>query len=249
MAGFKPSQVFASVSSPPRKQLKMEDIDFENITPLTNVKVSDRYITVNAMGEVSLPPDRCKLTLRINSQKENVEEVKTSVTRRVDYVLQTLYNHSIKESDIKMYKTIRRVEGLFSMEAEIQAIFADQHKCQTVANLLVEKLDETVTVCLPEFYHASTTMQNLRQQASLLAIHNAKLKAQEMAKFVHQNVGQPISIAEEETKEWQGSQDTPTDIENTKTVQQRLTDSTVTVSCKVSVRFELKPKVKTKAVR
>lgn len=88
-----------------------------------------------------------------------------------------------------------------------------------------------------------------RQQASLLAIHNAKLKAQEMAKFVHQCVGHPISIAEEETKEWHGSQETPTDIDNTRTVQQRLTDSTITVSCKVSVRFELKPKVKSKALR
>jgi len=33
-----------------------------------------------------------------------------------------------------------------------------------------------------------------RQQASLLAVHNAKQKAQEMAKFVHQAVGKPICI-------------------------------------------------------
>ena len=88
-----------------------------------------------------------------------------------------------------------------------------------------------------------------RQQASLLAIHNAKQKSQEMAKFVNQTVGQPISIQEEETKEWHGSDITSDDIENTKTVQQRLTDATVTVSCKVAVCFDLKQKMKVKTVK
>lgn len=76
--------------------MKMEEQDFENITPLTNIKLSDRHIKVNALGEVSLPPDRCKLTVRIQSQKENVEEVKSSIKRRVDYVIQTLHNNSLK---------------------------------------------------------------------------------------------------------------------------------------------------------
>ena len=48
------------------------------------------------------------------------------------------------------------------MDCEVQAVFVDIGKCQTVSNLLVEKLDESVTVCLPQFYHASTTLQNLR---------------------------------------------------------------------------------------
>ena len=86
-----------------------------------------------------------------------------------------------------------------------------------------------------------------RQQASLLAVHNAKQKAQEMARFVHLAVGKPISMQEEESKEWEGQIEGVTDMEATPTIQQRISQATVTVSCKVNVNFELKPKVKTKS--
>lgn len=67
-----------------------------------------------------------------------------------------------------------------------------------------------------------------------------------MAKFVHQAVGRPISIQEEESKEWEGQIEGISDIETNPTIQQRISQATVTVSCKVNVTFELKAKVKTK---
>lgn len=233
--------------SSPRRTQHLHDED-ENVSPLTDIKLVDRQIQVSAVGEVTHPPDRCKLVVKIVSQKNNVEEAKSSVTRRLEYVLQTLYNHSIKESDIKVFKNMRRVDTMYSFETLIEVMFCEIHKCQTVSNILVEKLDETVTVCLPEFSHAPQTLHNLRQQASLLAIHNAKQKAQEMARLVHQAVGRPLSIKEEETKEWLGSNDTQEDIESIKSVQQRVANSTVTISSKVSVCYELKPKVKKKTL-
>lgn len=233
--------------SSPRRTQHLHDED-ENVSPLTDIKLVDRQIKVSAVGEVTHPPDRCKLVVKIVSQKNNVEEAKSSVTRRLEYVLQTLYNHSIKESDIKVFKNMRRVDTMYSFETLIEVMFCEIHKCQTVSNILVEKLDETVTVCLPEFSHAPQTLHNLRQQASLLAIHNAKQKAQEMARLVHQAVGRPLSIREEETKEWLGSNDTQEDIESIKSVQQRVANSTVTISSKVSVCYELKPKVKKKTL-
>lgn len=233
--------------SSPRRTQHLHDED-ENVSPLTDIKLVDRQIQVSAVGEVTHPPDRCKLVVKIVSQKNNVEEAKSSVTRRLEYVLQTLYNHSIKESDIKVFKNMRRVDTMYSFETLIEVMFCEIHKCQTVSNILVEKLDETVTVCLPEFSHAPQTLHNLRQQASLLAIHNAKQKAQEMARLVHQAVGRPLSIREEETKEWLGSNDTQEDIESIKSVQQRVANSTVTISSKVSVCYELKPKVKKKTL-
>lgn len=233
--------------SSPRRTQHLHDED-ENVSPLTDIKLVDRQIQVSAVGEVTHPPDRCKLVVKIVSQKNNVEEAKSSVTRRLEYVLQTLYNHSIKESDIKVFKNMRRVDTMYSFETLIEVMFCEIHKCQTVSNILVEKLDETVTVCLPEFSHAPQTLHNLRQQASLLAIHNAKQKAQEMARLVHQAVGRPLSIREEETKEWLGSNDTQEDIESIKSVQQRVSNSTVTISSKVSVCYELKPKVKKKTL-
>jgi hypothetical protein len=51
---------------------------------------------------------------------------------------------------------------MYSLETVVEVVFCELHKCQTVSNILVEKLDETVTVCLPEFSHAPQTLHNLR---------------------------------------------------------------------------------------
>ena len=81
-------------------------------------------------------------------------------------------------------------------------------------------------------------------QASLLAIHNAKQKAQEMAKFVHQSVGRPTGVQEQDSQEWQGSPEVTDDPQVIPTLHQKLSQATVTVKSKVLVTFELKPKVK-----
>lgn len=97
MNPYSPSKVYGSVLRSPRKQ-HPHVMDDENISPLTDITLIDRQIQVSAVGEVSHPPDRCKLVIKIVSQKSNVEEAKSSVARRYDYVLQTLHNHSVKVS-------------------------------------------------------------------------------------------------------------------------------------------------------
>ena len=49
---------------------------------------------------------------------------------------------------------LQRIDGLYQLDAEVTANFVDFKKCQTVSNFLVEKLDESVRVGLPEFYRA-----------------------------------------------------------------------------------------------
>lgn len=260
MSNYVPSKVFAAITSN-RQQLvpnylNKSQFQVENMYSTTDENLprqgltkSDRLIKVTAVGEVSLPPDRCRVTVKIHSLKDNVQDVKNSIQRRLDYVLQTFQNHGVKESDIQIHKSMRRVESMYDMTAEVIVVFLDFHKCQASCNILVEKLDETVNVGMPEFYHAGTTLETLRQQASLLAIHNAKQKANEMAKFVHQAVGKPITIQEEESKEWEGQIEGVADVDTRPTVQQRISQATVTVSCRVNVTFELKPKVKTKSLQ
>ncbi|WAR07815.1 IKBP1-like protein [Mya arenaria] len=255
MTFYSPSKVFASVQTKSisltgeqtsQNSKMISDRMYANNPYSQGSEKSDRIIKVTAVGEVSLPPDRCRVTVKIHSQKDNVQDVKNSVQRRLDYVVQTFQNQNIKEADIKIHKLMRRLEGMYDMVTEVIVVFLDFHKCQSACNLLVEKLDEAVTVGTPEFFHAGTTLETLRQQASLLSIHNAKQKAQEMAKFVHQAVGKPICIQEEENREWEGQIEGVSDIENRPTLQQSIAMATVTVSCRVAVTFELKPKVKTK---
>ena len=63
---------------------------------------------------------------------------------------------------MQVHKTMRRSDTMYIMDAEVVVVFLDFHKYQTACNLLVEKLDETVSVGVPEFYHASTTLETLR---------------------------------------------------------------------------------------
>lgn len=65
------------------------------------------HIQVTAIGEVSEPPDRCRVYVSVKSNKEQVQDVKNSVARRLDYVIQTLHNHQIKVSqarNVLLYK-------------------------------------------------------------------------------------------------------------------------------------------------
>ena len=92
--------------------------------------------------------------------QESVEEVKTSVNRRVDYVLQTLKSYHIK--DFTIHKSLNRVEKLYQLEVEVIVEFSDFSKCEQVCNLLVEKLDETVKVSSPVLYHTPSKLDSLR---------------------------------------------------------------------------------------
>lgn len=53
---------------------------------------SIREIQVSAVGEQRLNPDQVKLVVVVTSQKETVEEVKASVTRREEYILQVKWD-------------------------------------------------------------------------------------------------------------------------------------------------------------
>lgn len=105
MSGFTPSRVYASVQSKSPYTL-FQGQSKENMFPSAGNLVPSggsnpgpgdrRHIKVTAVGEVSLPPDRCRVTVKIHSQKDNVQDVKNSIQRRLDYVMQTFQNHNIK---------------------------------------------------------------------------------------------------------------------------------------------------------
>nr|KAG5703299.1 hypothetical protein BaRGS_025541 [Batillaria attramentaria] len=86
-----------------------------------------------------------------------------------------------------------------------------------------------------------------RKKSSLLAIHNAKEKAKEMARFVHLTVGRTLHISETETKEWESSQpEDAVDPDEFMAMQNKLESATVNVRSQVTMCFELKPKGKVK---
>ena len=90
MPNFKPAQIFASINADPQVK-KVEKPKVIHAPP-----TKDNEIQVSAIAEIEIVPDKCKLSLLISSKKEQVEDSKNSVQRRLDYILQTLTNHQVK---------------------------------------------------------------------------------------------------------------------------------------------------------
>lgn len=247
MSSYKTAQIFASIPGSPSKVQTRTDLPTEETvkvkTPKTGPETGNN-IHVTASSQLSLEPDRCRVTIFVSSKKEQVQDAKNSVARRIDYIIQTLYNNHIKESDITTSKVLKRVDGLCHLDAEVTAIFTDFHKCQSTCNLLVEKLDENVKVSNPEFFQSPHRLENLRRQASITAVSNSRQKALEIARFLHANIGRPVSIHEDSVCEWEGSNDINYDADTPLTMQQRIEQATVYVKVNCSASFELKAKGK-----
>ncbi|XP_048209612.1 interleukin-1 receptor-associated kinase 1-binding protein 1 isoform X2 [Perognathus longimembris pacificus] len=192
----------------------------------TQEQAVTREVHVSGTAEVSAGPNRAQVSVRMRSTKEAAAEAKKSVGRRLDYVTQSL-----------------RRQGI-----QVCITFAEFEKMQTICNLLVEKLDSSVVIGPPQFYHAPGAAENLRRQACLVAVENAWRKAQEVCHLVGQTLGKPLLIREEETKEWEGQMEehSSSGSLSSLTVQQKIKSATLYAASKVFVTFEVKGKEKRK---
>lgn len=90
-------------------------------------------------------------------------------------------------------------------------------------------------------------VQSCRKKCALLAIHNAKEKAKEMARFVHLIVGRPLSISETDTKENENDKtEEALELDHFLAIQNKLESATINISSRVIMCFELKSKGKLK---
>lgn len=251
MSNYRPAQIFASFGTEaPKTTSKKHDLQKMEPSSVKPASCAHRTgeIQVTATGELCLPPDRCRLKVCMSSTKDMAQEAQNSVSRRLDYVKQTLRNKQVKEGDIHVSESLRRQDGLYVMEAEVMAHFTDFHKCQSTSNQLVEKLDESVKVFPAEMYHSPQKVENLRKQASLVAVRNAKQKAVEMAQFLHARLGQAVTIHEDSCQEWEGPA-SASDVDFPVSMQQRIDQLTLHVTVSVTASFEMKPKTKTKQAK
>ena len=93
MSAYKPAQIFAAVNTQP-VQPNLQTHSTPEIKKPTHLDGNE--IQVTATGELSLVPDKCKVTISVSSKKENPQDAKNSVSRRFDYIIQTLHNHQVK---------------------------------------------------------------------------------------------------------------------------------------------------------
>nr|XP_023506447.1 interleukin-1 receptor-associated kinase 1-binding protein 1 isoform X1 [Equus caballus]XP_023506448.1 interleukin-1 receptor-associated kinase 1-binding protein 1 isoform X1 [Equus caballus]XP_023506449.1 interleukin-1 receptor-associated kinase 1-binding protein 1 isoform X1 [Equus caballus] len=216
--------------------------------PSAQAQTAAREVHVSGAAEVSAGPDRAQVAVRVSSAKEAAAEAKKSVGRRLDYITQSLQQQGVQAENVTVTKDFRRVENAYHMEAEVCITFTEFGKMQNICNFLVEKLDSSVVISPPQFYHTPGSLENLRRQACLVAVENAWRKAQEVCHLVGQTLGKPLLIKEEETKEWEGQTDDhqSSSLSNASSVQQKIKSATLYAASKVFITFEVKGKEKTK---
>uniref|UniRef100_I3MWJ5 Interleukin-1 receptor-associated kinase 1-binding protein 1 n=1 Tax=Ictidomys tridecemlineatus TaxID=43179 RepID=I3MWJ5_ICTTR len=190
----------------------------------TQAQAATREVHVSGTAEVSASPDRAQVAVRVSSTKEAASEAKKSVGRRLDYITQCLQQ-----------------QGL-----QVCITFTEFGKMQNICNFLVEKLDSSVVISPPQFYHTPGSVENLRRHACLVAVENAWRKAQEVCNLVGQTLGKPLLIKEEETKEWDGQPDNHQSSSSSLTIQQKIKSATIHAASKVLITFEVKGKEKKK---
>ncbi|XP_030643166.1 interleukin-1 receptor-associated kinase 1-binding protein 1 homolog [Chanos chanos] len=203
-----------------------------------------REIQVTGCAELCSPPDRATVTISVSNSKESVNDVTNSITRRVDYILQTLRQHEVKEGDTVVVKHIQREDDLYHMQAEVKVVFSDFERMQQVRCVLMEKLDKSVCVGAPQFTHTPECLSLLRRRVCVAAVESARLKASEVCGMLGQSLGRPLLVREEESREWGcGQQEC---VEAPPPLQDRVKRTLVSASSRVFVTFELQPKVRSR---
>ncbi|CAF1015181.1 unnamed protein product [Brachionus calyciflorus] len=203
----------------------------------TNKENPKRKITVNGTGEIKLPPNEIKLLVVISSTKLNIEEAKSSVQRRYEYVYQTMRKYKINESNIFVNTSYNRKEdNNFEVRCEISTVLSDFQIYLQIYNVLTEKLDKTVKVLEPQLAHTANRIEALKRQATIQAIRNAKRTALDIANSVSLQLGKPVEIYQESYKETWGEQ---VDLTDQKSISDLISEKTIKITCNVRVTFDL----------
>ncbi|XP_060908483.1 interleukin-1 receptor-associated kinase 1-binding protein 1 homolog [Labrus mixtus] len=200
-----------------------------------------REVQVTGAAEVCCPADRVSVRVSVGSSKDSVNEVTNSVSRRLEYILQTVRQHGGSDKDTAVRRFLHREADQYNMNAEVMVTFSDFENMEQVCSVLLEKLDKSVCVGTPQFYHSAECLSQMRRRACVVAVENAQQKACEVSLLLGQTLGPPILIREEETKEWRNEEEEEEGRgQSVGSLPHLPCTPTITASSQVSVSFSLR---------
>ncbi|MEQ2262317.1 hypothetical protein XENORESO_006418 [Xenotaenia resolanae] len=132
------------------------------------------------------------------------------------------------------------------MFPQIVVTFSEFQKMEQMCRILLEKLDSSVHVGAPQFFHSAASLSQLRLHACVAAVENAQQKASKISQLLGESLGSPLLVREEETKEWRNEEEAA-GREHSSTALPLLPHiPTATASSQVSVSFSFRDKSKKK---
>ncbi|KAM9339470.1 interleukin-1 receptor-associated kinase 1-binding protein 1 homolog [Symphorus nematophorus] len=206
-----------------------------------------REVQVTGTAEVCCPADRVSVRVSVGSSKESVNEATNSVSRRLEYVLQAVRQHGVSDSDTSVRRFLHREADQYHMDAEVVVTFSDFEKMERVCSVLLEKLDKSVCVGTPQFYHSVECLTQMRRRACVSAVENAQQKACEVSQLLGQTLGPPLLVREEESREWRNEDEEGGDrSQGTTSLPHLPCTPAITASSRVSVSFSLRDRSRKK---
>eukprot|EP00064_Thunnus_orientalis_P012346 superscaffoldBa00001883_g12381 len=229
-----PSRVFAAIVPAAGREFTGSEKGQELEVRAVNRQSSGnrvREVQVTGTAEVCCPADRVSVRVSVGNSKESVNEVTNSVSRRLEYILQALRQHGVKDED-----------------ATVTVTFSDFEKMERICSVLLEKLDKSVCVGTPQFYHSAECLSQLRRRVCVSAVENAQQKASEVSQLLGQSLGPPLLVREEDTREWRNEdeEDGGRRGQGATPLPQLPRTPTITASSRVSVSFSLRDKSRKK---
>jgi len=158
----------------------------------TSVASADgiQLIQVNGRGVMSLPPDIVKISIGINTEKENIQEAINENSSRVESVKTALLSIGIAEADIKtisysLYSSLKYYrdntagpdENIYSVYYSFEITLRDASKLNTVLDACVNNGANNIT----GITYDSSGRESAYDEARNLAIDDATTKAQKIA--------------------------------------------------------------------
>ncbi|KAK0132733.1 Interleukin-1 receptor-associated kinase 1-binding protein 1 [Merluccius polli] len=166
-----------------------------------------REVQVTGLAADWCRTDRVALGLRVGTSKDSVHDASSSVSRRLEYIQQTLRQHGVKDEEVCVRRSIHREDNVYHVEAEATVNFSDFEMMDRVCCVLLEKLDKSVSMGTPRFYHSPESLSKLRRRVCLAAVENAQQKASDLSRLLGQTLGPPLLVREEETQEWRSREE------------------------------------------
>ena len=143
-------------------------------------------VSVQSSGEMRTHPDIFQFTITIRNSKESLEEAQTSIKRRTDYISQVIRKNGVKSRSIVVSTDMTRAgcshptagiggrndsgacsdgmpqAGLATVHTEVVVSCNSMEKCETIRNILIEKLDISVEISPVTFWHTAEAKEKGR---------------------------------------------------------------------------------------
>ncbi|CAB1353315.1 unnamed protein product [Coregonus sp. 'balchen'] len=98
-------------------------------------------------------------------------------------------------------ETVNDVTNSISRRGEELTVTRNIYRADDLYHMEAQKLDKSVCVSVPHFYHSEECLSLLRRRVCVAAAENARLKASEMSSMLGQTLGHPLLVREEEATE------------------------------------------------